>query len=435
MTQILIINLHSSRNAGDAALAQVTISQLQAAFPDARFTLAMNDPDSHPPDEQRHIRVVGSFMYWLQAVSGAGVARWQFWALCWLPFIWALALFVYQVSGWRMYPLLNQEQRALLDAYLDADLIVSAPGNFFYHSGTVGVPFLVAAFSMVVAVLVGKPLYTMPQSIGPLQRWWQGLLVRWVLKRARMVLVREPLSVEQLHRIGAWFPHCALLPDLAFAFPGCSSETARHWLHEQGIDLDQQHPLIGVTLINWGVQNTRFAEQAHYEAVVSAALQHFTRRYGGMVVLFPQVCGPAYADDDRVVSRRVAARLSAEGVPVVQIDKPVAPELLKGAYRLMDLFIGTRMHSNIFALAEGVPVLAIEYRFKTQGIMRMMGLEHQVVDIAQMDTMQMTMLLEATWQPRAALREHICKQVTQQAAQAATAGALISRDIASIRLT
>jgi colanic acid/amylovoran biosynthesis protein len=47
----------------------------------------------------------------------------------------------------------------------------------------------------------------------------------------------------------------------------------------------------------------------------------------------------------------------------------------------MDVFIGTRMHSNIFALISKVPVVAIEYEHKTRGIMRDLGLEHLTVAI------------------------------------------------------
>jgi colanic acid/amylovoran biosynthesis protein len=430
MTNILIINLHSSHNAGDAALTSVAVQQLRAAFPGARLTLAMNDPASYVSDTSGHVRVVGSFMYWLQAVSETGQARWQMRELFWLPLAYTLALLCYGAAGWRVYPLLNREQRDLLDAYLDADLVVSAPGNFLYHSGRLGLPFLVAVLSMVVALVLRKPLYTMPQSIGPLRRWWEGLLVRAVLRRARLVLVREPATVTQLRRIGAWWSHCHLLPDLAFAFEGVEREQARHWLQVQGADRARDRPLIGVTLINWSAQYGGFGGQTGYETAFCMALHAFVKQYGGKVLCFPQVCGPAYAEDDRVVARRVAAQLRAVGVPALYIDGPVAPEVLKSAYGEMDLFIGTRMHSNIFALAEEVPTLAVGYRFKTQGIMHMVGLEHQVIDITKVDAGRLHALIDATWANRAALRSHIRREAAECARQAASAATLIARDVA-----
>ena len=44
--KILLVNLHSSRNAGDDVLTRVTVDLLLRYFPEAKLTLAMNDPDS-----------------------------------------------------------------------------------------------------------------------------------------------------------------------------------------------------------------------------------------------------------------------------------------------------------------------------------------------------------------------------------------------------
>ena len=47
----------------------------------------------------------------------------------------------------------------------------------------------------------------------------------------------------------------------------------------------------------------------------------------------------------------------------------------------MDYFVGTRMHSNIFATSMAVPTTAIAYEKKTNGIMETVGLQHYVVEI------------------------------------------------------
>ena len=47
----------------------------------------------------------------------------------------------------------------------------------------------------------------------------------------------------------------------------------------------------------------------------------------------------------------------------------------------MDYFVGTRMHSNIFATSMAVPTTAIAYEKKTNGIMETVGLQNYVVEI------------------------------------------------------
>ena len=59
-TKIALINIHSLRNAGDAALCVVTIQQLKEYFPDCELTLVMTDPDSYSGSETRTL----SFFSW-----------------------------------------------------------------------------------------------------------------------------------------------------------------------------------------------------------------------------------------------------------------------------------------------------------------------------------------------------------------------------------
>lgn len=428
--RILIVNLHSSHNAGDAALTLVAIQQLRDSFPNSQITLAMNDPASHQVHQHGEAseRVIGSFVRFVQPIAADGHAHWNLAALFWLPLSSLLTLFLYRLCGRVVFLWLSPAQQALLRAYLEADLVVSSPGNFLYSSGTVGLPFLLSIFAMAFAVVAGKPLYTLPQSIGPLKRWWEHLLVRWILQRTRIVMIREPASLVQLRRAGLTHPRCSLSADLAFAFAGEPATAAHQWLTVQGINPDADRPLLGVTLINWSAQSRGFTHQDAYEDAVAAAVRFFLYEYGGKAILFPQVCGPAAQEDDRIPARRVAHLLQREGARVVMIEQPVPPALLQAVYGCMDMFIGTRMHSNIFALTGHVPVVAIGYRLKTEGIMRMLGLERTTIPIEQVDTHTLVSMLQTTWAEREALRNHIATRVAHLAEQARASGDMIASD-------
>lgn len=47
---ILIINIHSSQNLGDAALLKVTLQQFQSNFQYSKITLCIDDAASSPED-------------------------------------------------------------------------------------------------------------------------------------------------------------------------------------------------------------------------------------------------------------------------------------------------------------------------------------------------------------------------------------------------
>ncbi len=425
---ILMINLHSSRNAGDAALAITAVQQLRTCFPGSRVILSMNDPESHVSDELK----VGSFMRFFHTISENGSVKWNGLTMLRLGICSLLTGLVYRLFRRSLFFSLPGEQKTLLQAYLDADLIASAPGNFLYSSGKFGVPLLVIVYSLAYALLLKKPLYILPQSIGPFRRRWESWLVNWVLRRARMILVREPVSLQNLVASGLKHPRLYQVPDLAFAFPGEGAQRARDWLISKGIDVDHDRPLLGITTINWAAQTSQIQQQALYENALFVAARQFIIQHGGRGIFFPQVYGATRAADDRVPAGRIARRLIEAGLTVTLIEEPTPPALLKSAYGFMDLFIGTRMHSNIFALTAGVPVLAIAYRYKTQGLMNLVGLSDWVVDIQQIDPEKLGAMLSELWEKRETLKPEIKQRVSILAEESKKAGALIAADFNSL---
>jgi colanic acid/amylovoran biosynthesis protein len=286
-------------------------------------------------------------------------------------------------------------------------------------------------YIMALALWAGKPLYLLPQSIGPLRRRWERWLVGWLLARARLVMVRETLSLKQLP-VPPQSPRVRLLPDTALTFTGAPLAEATAWLLSQGIDLVQR-PYLGLTAINWYAQNPAFPSQTAYEQALALAIQRFVEVCQGRAVFFPQVCGPSRDQDDRVAARRVAALLPGLGDRLVLIETTPEPALLKTAMGQMDVFLGTRMHSNLFALSGAVPFLAIAYQFKTQGIVRMVGLEQWVLPIEQASGGQVAEQLLALWQAREPVRAHLEAVVPPLKQQAAQAGPLVAADFAQWR--
>ena len=417
--RILLINVHSTYNAGDAALMLAAIDQLEAALPGARVTLLMNDPDSyHGP-----LPVVGS-LFTLVKQSQGGHERWRWPALAALP---ALLLAVRLAARWP--GLLNRLPRAwqpTARAFVETDLVASCPGGFLFSAG-LSLPLVISVLTLALAGWAGKPLYVLPQSIGPLRAGWERRLVGWRLARARLVMLREALSQAQLP--GPVSPErVKLIPDTALTFAPAPASAASAWLAQVGVTAQSPRPWLGVTVINWRAQNPGFPTQADYEAAVALAVRQFLADHGGTVIFFAQVCGPSQDQDDRVAARRVVAQLSTVHASVCLVDRTPDPAVLKAAMGQMDLFLGTRMHSNIFAFSSHVPFVAIAYQFKTQGIMAMLGLDQWVIPIEQARGTLPADRLRALWAARHTVRAHLAATVPGLAAQAAQAGPLVAAD-------
>jgi colanic acid/amylovoran biosynthesis protein len=285
---------------------------------------------------------------------------------------------------------------------------------------------------LVLAWLTGKPFYIFPQSIGPLTYTWECQILRWILGKARVVMVREIASLDLLNRCHFTHPRLHLVPDTAFTFEGAPFSEADAWLRSQGIDPEKNHPLLGLTAINWNAQNPGFTRQSEYEAACAEAVRRFWEKHGGRVILFPQVWGPTAAHNDRIPAWRIAAQLASLSHSVTMVEQPLSPTLLKSVYGRMDIFIGTRMHSNIFAISGGVPCLAIGYMHKTRGIAEMVGMSEWVLDIGDVTSEALTENLERLWQARQAVQRVLRQVLPSLVEQARQAGMLVSLDFQSL---
>jgi colanic acid/amylovoran biosynthesis protein len=264
---------------------------------------------------------------------------------------------------------------------------------------------------MAYALWLGKPLVLLPQTIGPLRRWWERRLVRWLSQRAQLIFVRDALSLALLQELNAGkpLPHLHLVPDIAFAYPAPPLAIGRQFLATHQIFPTPNQPLLGVTVLDWGAQNANFGQQAGYETAVALAIRAFIQATGGQAVLFSQVHGPQPADDDRRPAQRVYAQLADLGEQVRFIPDECPAATLKAAYGQMDFFLGSRLHSCIFALSMGVPVVAIQYQYKTIGVMEMLGMGEWVLPIEQSAAQPelLAQLLLAGWAERHELRAKI----------------------------
>lgn len=399
---ILIINIHSSRNLGDEALLLVTLRQLKTYFPTGNITLSMDDPRSHEGSEN----VIGSIIGWTHSKSSKGYIQWDYGHLIGLIPSTLFPVISNRLLKRAIFIFTPKQLRPVIEGYIQSDIVLSEPGGFFYSSGR-GISLLILIYSLTLAIVANKPIYILPQSIGPFTRRWEEIILRWMLNHVRVVMVREPISLRTVQSIGVNPGRVRLVPDMAFGLPSADKTAGLEWLSENGIDDPDRRPLLGMTVINWGEQDKNFKFQEAYEKACIDAIRWFISNTQGKVILLPQVIGPYTSQDDRVPARRVAEQLPDHIGSIFQIEQPLSLELIRAVYGCMDIFIGTRMHSNIFALSEGVPVIAIGYLHKTKGLAEMIGIDELYIDIHQVNGNALINHLSKLWENRQKWKSHI----------------------------
>ncbi len=403
---VLITNVHSTQNAGDLALLEMAIHLIKAGFGNPRVTILTNWPDKPYGAYLENLNVIAS--PW--AIVGAGNGN---------P-IWRQV-----VSAMRGYGLtrlaaqgvrvsLPSRWRKVAEAYKAADLIVGVSGNQFYSTGRYGWPFPLTLLQVDLAHRFHKPFYVLPQSIGPLRRGWERRMLGSAYGHARSIFLRDAVSLQLAHEIGLPESRVHYAPDPAFAYAPADHEAAVQVLTQHGYD--QALPSIGVTLIASQGGSLDHSVIMNYYAAMARLLERIHSEMQVQVVLFSQVRGPTRYEDDRLAVEEVRRLVGPAATDFCVVDEPIPPALLKACYGCMSLFIGSRLHSGIFAMGMRVPVLLIGYLSKTRGLMDSLNLADWVINLDDVNEITLWNALQQAWserERRAAQLERLLPQLEQ----------------------
>jgi colanic acid/amylovoran biosynthesis protein len=324
--------------------------------------------------------------------------------------------------------LLGRRLAGLVAEYRRADLVVAAGGGYLYSRSALrgNLTLLLHLGCFYLGVLAGKPVYLYAQSIGPFAARFQERLVARALGRVRLVGAREAITRQRLEDWGLRRP-VHETADAAFILGGSSREGAG------ATPADAAHPLVGpaaargdvgLTVRRWLRGGRR---QRRFEETVAGFSAWLSAEKGYRAVFFPQVTHAAAGDDDRAAARAVAS-LAGPRAAVLLVEEELGPRELMRLCGRMRFFVGTRLHSVLFALAAGVPSLAIGYQPKTAGIMCQLGLEEFVLPMEEPDLERLKGAFETLERREEKLRALLAGLLPRMRERALENGRLIEED-------
>ena len=366
--KILLSHAYSRHNAGDAALLSVLIRDVRDVYPDAELTVLMMDEVQ--PGETFDAVAVRPFPTHraLHRFSSRPAKLGH----CLVTL--AMSSLAARVPAFAHRRFIGRELTEYLRLCRESDLVVCVGGGYLRGKPGWSSTFELALLLQPLALYrwLGIPTVLYTQSIGPFATRVQRGLAGRVLRRVDLVIAREDISLGILAELGAT-TNVRRSVDCGFAFDTGTEVDLR-----SRIGAAPDRPLVGITVRRWLDE----AGQERYERAVAAVADAAVEEFGATVVFVPQVTSERQGDDDRVASRRVAARMRC---PASVLSDSFDHHTVKAMYGGLDLLVGTRFHSVIFAMTASVPVLAVEYEHKTSGIMHDLGLDEWVYDIATVD--------------------------------------------------
>jgi len=355
MKNILIINAYSARNRGDAGIVVAMIRYLRGLWPDCRISVMSSYAEENRAFYARY-RADSVAPPWPLSRGTGSLARYRDGLAAWLQ-----AVFLPGSERFR--------------AYREADLVVSAGGGYVYSSrrGPMGIGLLNALYHYWLGPRHGKPTLGFPQSIGPLNHALDRALVKRALRDVDLVFSREAISTKLLRQLDI---ACEEVPDIAFTLPAPLRDANR-----------RKERRIGLTVLDWGFSkagSTPGDIGRYLDKLAGLARAVLGAHPDARISIFPQVDVGA-SDSDVPISRELEALVADERCRVVELPQDVTPEELVTLYSAMSVFIASRMHSAIFAIAGGVPTIGLAYQPKTRGTFDAIGLSALSHDIADFD--------------------------------------------------
>ena len=213
-----------------------------------------------------------------------------------------------------------------------------------------------------VCIKLKKRIVILAQSIGPVSGWLDRAVLNFVLTKCETIVLRERLCLEEYSYLK--IPSPIIINDIAYL--DASDDT----LTPLAIDAEFK---VGITI--------KYAEVHLNDAycnMMTAFIEYIIKNLNASVYVFPHVT----IEDDIGNAINIYKNVSDQYKNRIFVfSNNYTPGQLKQLYRQMNYFVGTRLHSTIFAMSQFVPCICISYHgTKSMGIFSNFGLSEYVIE-------------------------------------------------------
>lgn len=385
MNKYIIIPGCSDLNRGDQALVWETkhIAEEAGYKGEYYLTTEKNEPTHQSEEEGLHIirpilehpsRIFNNkenLRYGL-----ALKARWG--AVAIFDFVCSM-LYLLPLTRTLMKKIVSEEKKQSIKVFETADAVFVKGGGLLQTYGGITSTYSMYfwVYHIILAAALKKPVYVMPNSMGPFEGPGVKWIARFALRKCKMVTSREVFTQKKVREeLGLKIEN---YPDLAFFLKKTEIEKKDIF---QRYQLPSDKKLVAITVRPYRFPKAENPEDAYRKFKIEISLFiKWLYESGYMPVIVEHTLAINSHENDAACIRDVTAMLDNYMYRIIS-DKTLNCRDLKAIYGMCDYIVGTRFHSVIFSLGCGVPSIAISYvGNKTLGIMHDIGLDDYVVAI------------------------------------------------------
>ncbi|KAF0134200.1 MAG: polysaccharide pyruvyl transferase CsaB [Candidatus Saganbacteria bacterium] len=251
---------------------------------------------------------------------------------------------------------LDKNNRFNVDYILKSDVLLSGGGSLLQDSTSTR-SFLYYLSIIKIAKVFGKKIFVFAQGIGPITKSYNEFLLKNTLNSVDLITVRDVDSFNYLKSLKLSNPKIVETADPTFIL---NPEKDSTWIKQEGIVLNKK-PLIGVILrsIKKNKPNPKYLANIFDKMAndLKAQLLFIPFQYPQDISFVKQVY-------DNMLSK-----------PAI-IFRKLKPKEIMGIISEMDLIIGMRLHSLMFAANCLVPAIGLTYDPKVDSFMEEVSLPY-----------------------------------------------------------
>lgn len=248
-------------------------------------------------------------------------------------------------------------------------------------------------YLMVINAAIKRGVKVMLYSngIGPLNNSSNIKRARKVLDRTDLITLRDPAALKTLKEIGVNSPKMVVTADPVFGMDIADSQYGKKLLRQFGVPSNAKH-VMGVS-----VRRTRDTDQS-FEHAIAKICDYAAEKYGCYPVFIPM-----QTNKDEGISRSVMSKMKSKA-SIVDIRLGVYDMI--SAVASMDLCIGMRLHSLIYATSGQVPLIGLAYDPKIKSFMDYAGQE-MCLDVAEIDVKEACAMIDKCFAERSDINSRL----------------------------
>lgn len=247
---------------------------------------------------------------------------------------------------------------AILRAVRQCDMLISGGGSLL-QDVTSSKSIHYYLFIIRLAKLLGKKVFIYSQGIGPIDHAFNRRATARALKKADGVVVRDERSAKLLEQIGLPQERIVITADPVIRMKRPDRTVGREILARAGIKKD------GRLTVGWAIREKN--RNSTFVREITECIRWLRENYDAESVLIP-----FHYEEDREVCSVIAERTN--GAAKCLSEKYLSEDMLS-IIGNMDVLVGVRLHSMIYAAIMGVPIIGVSYDPKCTAFLNSVGLD------------------------------------------------------------